>query len=370
MKTNKVNIVHVISTIEKGGAENQLLVLAKLQVKRGHVVDVVYLKGKRTLEKDFIKSGIKVNKNLSNRKFIFQILIFRKYMFGKKNTIVHAHLPAAELLCRFSLKSNAKLIVSRHFGGQFSPKSNSAYSSFLGRLATRNVKTIIAISNTVKEVLIKNNEVFDDSKIKVVHYGFSTTDFLDSATEKISVRAGDNLSCNLGTVARLSAEKDLPTLLKAFKILLDKFPGLNLSITGEGPEETNLKQLSYELGISNHVIWNGKRENICDIMKNLDVFIFPSKFEGFGMVLLEAMAVEIPIVASRNSAIAEVIGDSGAGLLFETSNETELADAVASILTNRNNEYKIFQNERLNLFSAEKMENLIEKIYLRIQDIN
>ena len=95
MISNKVT--HLITTIERGGAEKQLLTLASEQVQSGIKVEVIFLKGKPELKKEFEESGINVNKLLTGKNFLHQIFLLSKYL-RKNPSPVHAHLPKSELL--------------------------------------------------------------------------------------------------------------------------------------------------------------------------------------------------------------------------------------------------------------------------------
>jgi hypothetical protein len=123
-------ITHLITTIERGGAEKQLLILASEQVKSGLKVEVFYLKGKPELKTEFEATGVLVNSNLVGYNFLKQILILSKYLRNFPSPI-HAHLPKSELIAAFAV-SKKYFIFSRHNAEPFwlgSPKiiSNLLY---------------------------------------------------------------------------------------------------------------------------------------------------------------------------------------------------------------------------------------------------
>ena len=101
-------LIHLITTIEFGGAEKQLLILARNQIKQGLEVEVFYLKGKPELKTKFEDLGVKVNSLLVDQPFIFQVTKFRKLIRRNKN-FVHAHLPQAELVA--ALACNKKKFI-------------------------------------------------------------------------------------------------------------------------------------------------------------------------------------------------------------------------------------------------------------------
>ena len=167
----------------------------------------------------------------------------------------------------------------------------------------------------------------------------------------------------VGTVARLTPQKDLPTLLKSFSIVSDKMPNALLVVIGVGPEFKSLMSLAYDLGISNNLVWVGKTSKIPEYLSIFDVFVLTSIYEGFGLVLAEAMVASRPIVASNNSAIPEVIGAEHPGLAA-TSTPGEFATKI-QLMADPEIRNEVLQRQKSQLFSLDptKMAIRIQKIY-------
>ena len=359
MNSNSIKICHYITTISRGGAENQLLLLVGNQIKSGNQVTVVPLKGDLDLYAEFTELGAKVEKKLVDKKFILQIIrmLIRK---NRKFDIHHAHLPQAELLLAFSPVKN--YIITRHFGGQFYPNSNKSISKILSRISSARAKKIIAISESVKKLLIDLREISKPEKIIVVPYGFNSVAFVKNYSKKTGAESQNYL---IGTLARLSVEKDLPTLIKAFKIL--QSTGLKdnykLRIFGEGEFRDKIEGLIKNLNLEINVQLMGRTMNPAEELSKFDLFVLPSKFEGFGLVLLEAMAFNIPIIASNISIANEVLGEDGAGVFFEQGNERDLADKILNIKTHLDASFIEKQNFRLSLFNDTVMERRVRQAY-------
>jgi glycosyltransferase involved in cell wall biosynthesis len=137
-----------------------------------------------------------------------------------------------------------------------------------------------------------------------------------------------------GTVARLVPQKSLHTLITAFSLVRARRPDVEarLVLVGRGPLEASLRSLAAQLGVSQEIIWAGFRTDIPVVMTAMDVFVLSSIFEGFGLVLLEAMAASRPVVATRVSAIPEVVGDGEAGVLVPPENPEAMATAMLDML--------------------------------------
>ena len=362
MISNKVT--HVITTIERGGAEKQLLTLASEQVESGLKVEVFFLKGKPDLKNEFEASGVKVNNILVGKSFLKQIFLLSKYL-RKNSSPVHAHLPKSELLASIVVQ-NKNFIFSRHNAEPFWPGGPRIISNLLSKFVCKRASQGIAISNAVKSYLIKRGEVPSGYKVDVVHYGFQKDISINAAGLGLitNIMNGQNSKYKIGTIGRLVPQKDYPTLLSAFSNVLESEPNTDLYVVGEGHLQKDLIELSKSLGINGKVHWLGKTEYIKEFLSKIDLFILPSKYEGFGLVLLEAMVANTPIIASNNSSIPEVLGKTYEGL-FSTGDVNALAQQIKIAISDDNFSKKlvISYSSQLDLFDPSKMNRNIENVY-------
>jgi glycosyltransferase involved in cell wall biosynthesis len=170
----------------------------------------------------------------------------------------------------------------------------------------------------------------------------------------------------IGTAGRLVPIKGLDYLLKATTIMQAEFPGMKVLIIGDGPERKNLESRTSELGIDSKVIFTGQREDVYDLICAVDLFVLPSLSEGLPIVLLEALALDVPVVVSALGGIPEVITHLSTGLVVQPKDEQALAQACLSLLQNREQakalarEGKRMVKER---FSAEIMAQKVFQLY-------
>jgi glycosyltransferase involved in cell wall biosynthesis len=360
---NQKKIIHLITTIEFGGAEKQLLILARNQVKQGLEVEVFYLKGKPELKSKFEDAGVKVNSFLVDRPFIFQVTNFRKFIRNKEIP-VHTHLPQAELIASLSCKRK-KFIISRHNFEPFWPNKPRLISILLSRFVASRASGGIAISNAIKNYLLMAKEINIHFKVSVVYYGFDQNEEVVPETNKI---INDNLNSSkdykLGTIGRLLPTKNYPTMLKAVAKIVEVYPTVKFFIVGGGSSDQVLIKMCKDLKIENNVIWLGRTEYIREFFDKIDLFIFASKAEGFGLVLLEAMLANKPILAANNSAIPEVLGLNYKGL-FSTNDYKLLSDKIIELMNNKVksdllvSEYK----DQIKLFDPVVMADNVLKVY-------
>ena len=357
-------ILHLITTIERGGAEKQLLILANEQKRLGHEVFVLPLKGKLELLEDFTRHGCTVDPQLVGTNPLLQALAMRNIVKNISPEVIHAHLPRAELLLSV-LKTKSKKIISKHNTEPFIPGGNKFLSKFLSYFVCKRVDTVVAISVAVKDFMVQSGEIPKTKYLQVVLYGMDQNNELDInivdlLRNELNIRKEMRI---FGTISRLVPQKDLVTQILAFNNYLHFNSEAILVVIGDGPLLSELAEFSQKLECRNKIIWYGKTANIKEFLQIFDVFLLSSLYEGLGLVLLEAIQSDVPILAANNSAIPEVLGSDFPGL-FETSNWRELSEKMI-----RTHESKYFemllkaQELRKQYFDPMVMAKNIERIY-------
>jgi glycosyltransferase involved in cell wall biosynthesis len=349
-------ILHVITTINRGGAENQLLILARAQTNSGCEVEVVFLKGEPELQFDFESSGIKVNSFLLGKHPLIQLHLFRKYIRDYSG-VIHAHLPRAELLAALSIRD---FIFSRHNAEAFFPGAPRIFSIVLSRFVSTRAKLGIAISEAVRTFLYQSKEIGKNFEIPVVYYG------IESAAKKNQLSpaiAGNHPK--IGTISRLVPQKDLRTLISAFSLVLTDFPMAELLIAGAGQLEIELKDFARNLGVDSRIKWLGRIADTESFYLSINTFVLSSTYEGFGLVLLEAMNYGVPVVATNVSAIPEVIGFDHP-LISDLSNPNSFANNIIKSLDDGNRKSILtYQSERIAEFSTDTLVQKLERFYAK-----
>jgi glycosyltransferase involved in cell wall biosynthesis len=175
-------------------------------------------------------------------------------------------------------------------------------------------------------------------------------------------------------VGRLTEQKGLFYLLEAMSLVHQRIPEARLFIVGDAQDgkddyKHRLLQARRRLGLEDTVVFTGVREDVPAVMQAADVFVMASLWEGFGLVFLEAMAAAKPVVATRVSAVPEVVDDGVTGLLVEPQNPKALADAMLSLLSDKERARSMGQAGLKRLherFTEERMIDEIELLYAQI----
>lgn len=330
-----MKLVHLITTLDVGGAEKHLLWLGAGLVQRGHDVVVVYLKGNGSLRAAFEDAGMLVEQVPFEcvRGLPAALLGLRKCLRRLAPDLVHSHLLKADALASLCVPAGVALVASKHNDERALLRwSVGLVHGLLSRRADR----IIALSDHVARFVSRHGRVSPE-RIRRVYYGVNAQELQPRRT-RAEVRAELGLSEQMPVlvcVGRLAPQKDHGTLLAALTLLP---PEVTLLIVGGDPfgsGEARFKRQIAELGLEGRARLLGIRHDVPDLLGASDLFVLPSLWEGLGLVFLEAMAARLPVVATHVSAIPEVIEDGVSGWLVPPGDPQALAAALSDALARR-----------------------------------
>jgi len=240
---------------------------------------------------------------------------------------------------------------------------NFGLMAFVGALLERytlslKFDAIIAVSNYTAHNLKKHFKF--TNRIFVVHNSIDVPE--------LNVNKADRPT--IVCVSRLVKYKNIEDLIHAVCTNIKHFPDLHCIIIGTGPEENRLKNLVHSLGIDSHITFKGfvkEHINVLETIKSAQVFCLPSTLEGFGIVIIEAMACGIPFVASDIPPLIEVSNYKG-GLFFKSRDVEDLSEKLKLILEDNELRNRLSSEglERANEFRwsvvAKKIENICQEI--------
>lgn len=201
------------------------------------------------------------------------------------------------------------------------------------RRLTPHIDTLIAVSRAIEEKV--RHEEREGAPVRLIYNGvdlhrYDHQDPCCTFRDEYGIEEGAPI---VGVVARLEPEKGHRTLLDAWPLVLGRVPDARLLVIGEGSLLTELAWQARELGIDRRVVFTGRRDDIPAVTAALDVAVLPSYREAQGMVVLEAMALSRPVVATNVGGIPEMIEDGVSGLLVPPHDPAALAEAIVRLLT-------------------------------------
>ena len=189
---------------------------------------------------------------------------------------------------------------------------------------------VVVTSQGVKDDLIRNYGV-PAAKLRVLHNPVDLEAIARLAVEPIDTPAGDRPV--LAAAGRLAGVKNYPLLLAAVADVVAGTP-VDLWILGDGPDRARLEALARDHGVHRFVRFLGFQQNPFRFIARADAFVLTSTYEGFGNVLIEAMACGTPVIATKSPGTVEIINDGENGLLVEHEHES-ISNAITALLANR-----------------------------------
>jgi glycosyltransferase involved in cell wall biosynthesis len=285
--------------------------------------------------------------------------------------LVHTHLPYADLFGSLGARIARvpKVLSSRHHDYSMSPAEVGRYRRYY-RFVNPLQDRVIAISHRIAH-LCRVEERRDPASVDTVWYGCEDQ-IVDRAGARVALREELGLPLDapvVGTVGRLIALKGQEFALQAFADIAARVPSAVWLLVGTGPDREPLERLAQSLGVGGRVRFLGHREDVPRIMAALDVLVHPTTAEGFGLVLLEAMVQGTPIVATRVGSLPEIIVDGGTGLLVPLRDPPALAQAVLTLLLDRDQLARLGQGGRERYEGCFRLERMIGEtldVYQRV----
>jgi len=367
-------VAFFLPSLEPGGTERNVVNLANNINKQNYVLSLVLGKS----EGDFIK---KLNKDISiisldatsSLKLFFKLI---KYFKENNPDIFVSAFSRVNIICivsRIFSGSKTKIIATEHAVFSFLPviaKTSGRrffarfFLPFMAKIIYPKADAIICVSRGIADDLLKithcskiiktvYNPVISESICELTKEPVSHSWFLD---QKIPL---------IIAVGRLVKCKDYPTLLNALSLVIKERPA-KLAILGRGPEEIKLKKLVYDLGLFKNVDFLGFQDNPFKYMSKATVFALSSLQEGFGNVIIEAMACGVPVVSTDCPVgPGEIIENGKSGMLTPVGDYKALAKAILEILDNSSLAKKLSEEgfKRAKDFSVKKSVEEYEKVF-------
>ncbi len=333
-----MRVVHIIKVIRIAGAEQHLItLLSGLRTQQIDAQMILLVEPNNPME-NYIAAltakGVPVQPMVIRQHAdVTLIPRLRQALEALTPDIVHTHLIHADLYGTLAAKwIGVPVISSRHNDDAFRYR---APVRLVNRTLWKMTAAGIAISDAIKDFSIKV-EGASPKQMHRIHYGLETavqplnrTDAKRKLISELNLPAESTL---VGMVCRLVEQKGVRYGLEAFVQVANTFPKSHLLIAGEGPLRPELEVKVNEARLGKRVHFLGWRSDAVALMAGLDILLAPSLWEGFGLVMLEAMAQQTPVIASRVSAIPEVVIDRETGLLVEPRDVDGLNKALSELL--------------------------------------
>ena len=345
-----MKIVHLITAFGFGGAEKLLLNVMNAQVHE-HQVSLIYFKPINDLIVDL---NIKVEVLYLPVNF-FTIPKLKKYFTEYQPDIIHTHLGHADILGQLSARgSKAKKFCTIH-NIYFTKNFLDIVIYKIYKYILRGGTYVISISRSVEDHVINTLKIARESS-------FLLPNAIPQEAVFKSKKSNDKIKILF--VGRLVKQKNVETLIKALNTLNDKDfrKSIEVDIVGDGPLMGKLIALTKSLKLSHMISFEGNKKNVESYYQKADIFVLPSIWEGFGLVILESFKAKVAVISSNIEGPSELIRHGFNGLLFEPGDYIGLANNLEELIKNVKKRENIAENGQNTLKEEYHIDVYVKKL--------
>jgi glycosyltransferase involved in cell wall biosynthesis len=371
IKENK--ILFVIPSLAGGGAERVLVLLLKYINRRRFKPVLVVFDNEKAYSEDFYWDVPIICLNKKTRFDFFRLI-------WTLSRLIRRERPA--LILSFINYTNYMTILAHGLANLKIPlflnerinltcslvnQKFTKIKKFLVRWLYPKSTGIISLSGGVREDLIANYKIPKD-RCFVIYNGLDIKQIKELASEELNSPWFKEDIPVVVSCGRLTAQKNYPLLLKAMNLVLKKGVNFRLLILGKGEDHSKLEKLAKDIGVSGNLIFLGFQNNPFKYISRAAVFVLSSSWEGFGNVIVEAMACGVPVISTRcPSGPDEIISDGLNGLLVPPGDVNALAKAILRLLKDELLRKRLAEAgvKRAEDFRIEKMVSRYEKCFER-----
>lgn len=324
---------YIITQLDVGGVTQIVSLIERLK-RRDHTLRLISLLPALAFTERLSRSGISIHILNMRSKFDTPLALLRLVRLLKSSPpdILHAHCFHANMLARMvhPFLPKLKILCTAHNTYEVRTSYKKAQNTSLRDWAYRLTNPLSDLNTTISEAVrqrLIDDKVFPADKTQTIFNGIDLDQFHPTVTEpQDHVLRRDFLWL---TVGRLVKQKDHATLLDAFTHI----NGARLSIAGDGPLRSELERHAERNALASRATFLGTRHDMPDLYRTADGFVLSSEFEGYGLVVAEAMASGLPVVVTDSGGPTEIVGnDEQAGYVVPIKNPSALATAMTRVM--------------------------------------
>lgn len=323
----------LIKGLGPGGAETLLANAGRIHDHHEFHIECAYvLPYKDHLAEQLERAGVRCHCLSTTRNDLLWPLRLRRLLVDGRFDVVHAHSPLPASMGRIAARTMAgaqrpRLVRTEHNGWS----TFSAPTRWLNRITAPLDDAVYAVSEETRRSMSAREAV----RCTTLQHGIDVAGVASLSVHRDAVRAELGIGADefvIGTVANYRAQKDYPNLLRAASELRERGLVARLVAVGQGPLESVVTGLRDDLGLRQSVVLTGYRSDAERVMAVFDVFTLASTHEGLPVALMQALALSLPVVATRVGGVGEVLSDDDA-VLVPAGDPTALADGWERIMT-------------------------------------
>lgn len=350
-----MRIVEIIPTLAVGGIQRLIVQLSSALVRRGHAVRLIAFYKGGSIEEHHQALDVEVW-NIKPYRLIKLANRVAHELKAFNADVLHAHPGAGARLGAF--QTHVPVVSTYHTIGNVRSWIPKTWERYLAR----RTHTLVAISGAVRDCWTKR---LATDRFEVIHNGIDLTQFSGLPDRLEAKRRLGWEGRHVLYIGRLYWQKAIDVLLKAWA-KTGAHEGWQLMIAGSGEEESELRKLAGNLGISGSTTFLGETLEPYMMMRAADIVVVPSRIAAFELVVVETMAAGTPVIVSNADALPEVADQ--AALIFENENDRDLADKLNKLMVDDSLAHELKERglERADHFSLERMVDGYEQLFRKI----
>lgn len=348
MSSSKPHIVHIIPTLRIGGAERLVVDICNGIVRDGYSATIVTFFYDAPLAEELCTDVMHIVSRKRGKISIGFISELKKLLQSLRPDVVHTHLFGADVWGRIVAKKlNIPVVTTEHNVN----KDEGWVKHFIKRALRDRTDKYVAVSSCVSTYMQDFYKILSKD-ITVIHPGIDTKKF------QCILRKTNDTAPRILMLGRLTHQKGFDIGLRVLSQIKDR--EWQCRIVGSGEDASMLQNIAKELGLIDRVIFESATRDVISEYAQADILLMPSRWEGFGMVAVEAMASGVFVVGSCIGGLEDSIKDTHTGLLADPDNLQSFVNALMWSLDNDTERLMITKKARV-VSSAFDITNMIEK---------
>lgn len=288
----------------------------------------------------------------------------KQVCFAENIDLIHvhdAHAHTFAILAASFFGNKTPIILSRRVDF---PIKNNAFSNF--KYNHKQIKKILCVSDTIKAITATG--IKDKSKLETVYSGIDLNKFKPSSGKLRQELNAENKTFLIGNTSALADHKDYFTFIDVAERIAHLHSNCHFVIMGDGPMKEEIQNYGRSKKLENKLTFTGFRNDIPEVLAELDLFLITSKTEGLGTSILDAFACKVPVVATAGGGITELVEDEKTGLLCEVKNSDQITSAVERMMIEKELRERCIKAafQKVQLFSKEETAKNTLHFYLEV----
>lgn len=368
-----ITVMHVLHSLDIGGLETGVVNVIKTlnPISFRHVICCISQSGKNAQKLQGMNIDIFEMNKIDGKGFWLPAKLAVLFKSISADIVHTRNWGAIDGIVGAKLAGVPFIVHGEHGREVTDPDGINKKRNLIRKILSRFIDRYITVSKDLTEWLIREVGI-TEKKVETICNGVDT--LLFNPDNKHLVRAEHGYGPQdliIGTVGRLDPIKNQQLLIKSFASLARRYNHLNLLLIGDGPSRYDLKKLVAKLGLDEAVQFFGLQLDVHNLLKLVDIFVLPSLYEGISNTILEAMAVGIPVIASRVGGNPELVIDGVTGYLVPKHDKSSLTTTMEKYIQDRDLmrcHGAAARRKAVGKFSLREMAAGYEKIYTQLVD--